>query len=60
MGFTYRVWVRGYSQSMNDPKTATSTKCHPKTEDDVLGDGVPFPVYILEHLPSRNPETTWN
>lgn len=60
MGFIYRVWVRGYSQNMNDPKTATSPKCHPKKEDDVLGDGVPFPVYILEHLPSRNPETTWN
>lgn len=57
---TYRVWVRVYSQSMNDPKTATSPKCHPRTDDDILGDGVPFPVFILEHLPSRIPETTWN
>lgn len=41
-GLTYRVRVRGDSQSMNDPKTATSPKCHPRTDDDILGDGVPL------------------
>lgn len=46
--------MRSYSQSMSDPQIATSPKCHPRTDDDVLADGGPFPVYRLEHLPARN------